>query len=131
MPTKEQLIDAGSPDGYRRDPLPQDRSVIAIDNFPFASCAIAHPQCFEVLDFARLSSDPTALTGNRTRRLTFVSDRPGVFAGFAIFITGEMTPHAVASADVAETRDPASCNFYSSDVPAAGVGFCSAWQDSH
>lgn len=131
IPTNKQLCVGGSPDGYRDNPLPQDRLVMAVDNFPFAPCAIAHPQCFEVLDFARFPSDDTALIGNRTRRLTFVSDRPGVFAGFAIFITGEMTPDAVAAADAAETKDHGSCYYYSSVVPAAGIGFCSAWRDSH
>lgn len=129
MPTQEQLIAAGSPDGYI--PLPQDKLVMAIDQFPFADCAIAFPQCFEVLDFARLPSDPTALIGERTRRLTFVSDRPAVLAGFAIFITGEMTPQAVASADAAETQAPALDSYFSHDAPAPGIGFCSAWRGSH
>lgn len=129
MPTQEQLRAAGSPEGY--EPLPQHKLVMAIDNFPFGSCAIARPQCFEVLDFAGLPSDPGALTGKRSRRLTFVSDRAGVLAGFAIFITGEMTARAVAAADAAETQTPASCSYFSRDVPAPGIGFCSAWRDSH
>merc|ERR1712232_165657 len=127
-----QLIEWGSPDGYRtEEPLPQDKLVVGIDNFPFARCGIAHPQCFEVLDFARLPSDSTTLIGNRTRQLTFVSDRPGVFGGFAIFITGEMTPRDVASADAAEAHDPTSCHYFSPDRPSPGIGFCSAWQNSH
>eukprot|EP00747_Dinoflagellata_sp_TGD_P179500 gnl/TRDRNA2_/TRDRNA2_30389_c0_seq1.p1 gnl/TRDRNA2_/TRDRNA2_30389_c0~~gnl/TRDRNA2_/TRDRNA2_30389_c0_seq1.p1 ORF type:complete len:382 (+),score=29.04 gnl/TRDRNA2_/TRDRNA2_30389_c0_seq1:26-1147(+) len=131
MPTREQLLARGSAEGLYDEPFPQGKLVMAFDNFPFASCAIAHPQYFEVLDFARLPTDPTALIGKRTRRLMFVSDRPSEFAGFAIFITGEMTPCAVASADAAETQAPASCSYFSPDAPAPGVGFCSAWQDSH
>lgn len=42
-----------------------------------------------------------------------------------------MTPRAVASADAAETQNPAAGFFFSADVPAPGIGFCSAWQDSH
>lgn len=129
LPTHEQLLAAGSPDGDREHPFPLDKSVVAIDNFPFAQAAIAQAQCFEVLDFASLPSDPKVLIGNRVRRLTFVVDRPGVFAGFAMFVTGEMTPPAVASADAAET-DPASCNYFSADA-VAGIGFCSAWRGSH
>lgn len=131
IPTHQQLIDAGSPDGYRRDPLAEDKPVVAIDCFAFASCSLAHPQCFESLDFARLPSDPKALIGTRTHRMTFVCDRPGVFAAFAIFITGEMTPQAVAAADAAEIADPAACRYFSPDAPSPGIGFCSAWKDSH
>lgn len=130
IPTEEQLIEAGSSDAYRTDVFPQGKLVVGIDNFPFASCALAPPQCFEELDFASLPSDPTALTGDHTRQLTFVCDRPGVFAGFAVFITGEMTADAVASADAAEVA-PSACHYFSADEPAPGVGFCSAWRDSH
>lgn len=131
IPTKKQLLAGGSSYGLKTDPLPQHRLVDSVDNFPFARCALAHPQCFEELDFARLTSDPTALTGKRVRQLKFVCDRPGVFGGFSIFITGEMTPRDVASADAAEAQDPASGYYFSADVPAPGVGFCSAWRDSH
>lgn len=131
MPTAQQLVDAGSPDGERRDPLPKDRVVVAIDNFPFACCSMAHPQCFEVLDFAALPSDPHCLTGNQARRLSFICHRAGIFAGFAMFITGEMTSQAVASADAAETRDPASSSYFARDDSPPGIDFCSAWRDSH
>merc|ERR1712050_222131 len=52
-------------------------------------------------------------------------------AGFAVFMTGEMTPRAVAASDKAEALDPAPCYYFSSDNPAPGVDFCSAWRDSH
>jgi len=131
IPTKEQLLDAGSPDGYRvGEAFPQGRLVVGIDNFPFASCAIAHPQCFEELDFARLPSNNKALIGKHTRRLTFVCDRSGAFAGFAVFITGEMTRDAVASADAAEAVH-GTRRYFSAHVSAPGIGFCSAWRGSH
>lgn len=75
---------------------------LSFEEFPFTQCTLASPQFFEVLDFAR---GPEALTGESTRRLTFVVNRPGLLAGFAIFITAEMTPQAVASADAAETQN--------------------------
>lgn len=130
IPTEEQLIEGGSPDAYRTEAFPEGRLVVSIEGFPFASCALAHPKCFEELDFASLPSDPKALIGNHTRQLTFVCDRPGVFAGFAVFITGEMTIDDVVSANVAE-MDPSACRFFSDDCPAPGIGFCSAWRESH
>jgi len=47
-----------------------------------------------------------------------------------VFITGEMTPDAVAVADVAEAA-PGASRYFSADTPAPGIGFCSAWRDSH
>lgn len=129
LPTKKQLLVSGSPDGLREDPFREDRLVTAIENFPFASCGVAHPQVFENLDFVRMPSDPTVLTGTCTRRLKFVVGRSGIFGGFAIFITGEMTPHAVASSDKAEALGPS--DYFSPEAPAPGVDFCSAWRDSH
>merc|ERR1712178_128884 len=55
----------------------------------------------------------------------------GHFAAFAIFVTGEMTADAVASADTAEAQDIPSSYFFSQASQPPGIGFCSAWPGSH